>query len=234
MELDRYEEQEKNKSVLKLRITFFFVFFLVAVFAVFIITSVLQVSTVTRYICSQLALPTVQKALEIIDPDSFKKLAETLDGEDPYYEEARKALLELKEESNVLYLYTMAPEDENVYRYIIDGSGPPEDEDFSALGDLEDISEWDGAALATGRTKSTQMGTLDKSDLWDYTISAYEPILTKSGEFVGLIGCDIDASGIVSWIRTQVLWQLGIVVLLTAVGLVVYLTLIHRVNRSFD
>jgi methyl-accepting chemotaxis protein len=233
MELDRYEEREKNKATLKFRITFFFVFFLVAVFAVFIITSVLQTNTVTRYVCSQLAQPTVRRALAEINPESFERLVESMNPSDGYYIITQQRLYQIKEETNCQYLYTMAPLEGTVFRYIIDGSGPPGSEDFSEMGAEEDIGYWDKAAMDTVRTKKGQLGTLDQSEEWGATISAYEPILKENGELVGIVACDIDATDVVVWIKTQVLWQLGIVLLLVVVGLSVYITLIKKVDQSF-
>jgi sensor histidine kinase regulating citrate/malate metabolism len=233
MELDRYEEREKNKNTLKFRITFFFVFFLVAVFVVFILTSVLQSNTVTRYVCSQLALPTVRKALAEINPESFERFAESMDPSDGYYIITQQRLHQIKQETNCLYLYTMAPLDGTVFRYIIDGSGPPGSEGFSEPGTEEDLSYWDKAALDTVYTKTGQLGTLTQLEEWGATISAYEPILKENGELVGIVACDIDATDVISWIKTQVLWQLGIVLLLLVVGLTVYITLIKKVNQAF-
>ncbi|MDR2211349.1 MAG: hypothetical protein LBO65_07820 [Spirochaetaceae bacterium] len=234
MELDKYEELLKNKNTVKFQITFFFIFFLLAVFAVFIITSVLQVRTVTHFVCSRLALPTVKRALTVINPEAFDRLAKSLDKQDPYYETTRRQLLAIKEESKVLYLYTMAPAEENLYRYIIDGSTIPGDsENFSDLGQTEDISTWDAAIQEMIRTKTTGIGNLSKTDKWGFTVSAYEPILKSSGELAGFVGCDIDASEIVTWVRTQIIWQLGIVAVLVIVGLTAYIFLIRRIDRIF-
>ena len=233
MELTKMEEREKNKSSLKNSITFFFIFFLLAVFAVFVITSVLQVNTVAGYICSHYASPVVERARALIDLESFERLSKTLDPSDPYYREAQRKLHEIKEETNCLYLYTMAPESGSLFRYIIDGSDVIGGEYFSNLGAEEDLSGWDKAALRAFTTGKSQLGTVDRTESYGATLSAYEPILKGSGEVIGLIACDIDASEIVRWIRTQTLWQMAIVVLLVAVGLTAYLVVMKRVNQTF-
>ncbi|MDR0402832.1 MAG: hypothetical protein LBH35_04495 [Treponema sp.] len=234
MELDKFEEQEKRKSSLKFQLSLFFVFFFISIFTVFILTSVLQVNAVTRYVCSQLGVPTLDRALAEIDVDSFAALSKSLDADDPYYEQTRKRLLEIKESSGCLYLYTMAQEEGTVFNYIIDGSAEPDDlVNFSPIGSPEDLAEWDEAVLTTIRTKTFQMGTIDQNDRWGATISVYAPILEPDGEMAGFVGCDIDASGVISWIRTQVFWQLGIVVLFSIMGIVVYVVIIRKVNRIF-
>ena len=234
MEPNAFEEREKNKSTLKFRITFFFVFFLVAVFAVFVFTSVLQVNTVTKFICSHYALPTIEKAMDLIDAGAFERLSKTMDPSDPYYTETQQKLLEIKKEADCRYLYTMAQKKDTVFRYIIDGSDVPGGENFSVLGSEEDLSYWDKAALKAFTTGKGQMGTIDQNEDYGATISAYEPIFAKSGETIGLIACDVDATEIVEWIKTQVVWQLGIVLSVLAVGLVVYLTLMKLVNKCFS
>ena len=233
MELNALEAQEKNKNSLKFRITFFFVFFLSAVFAVFMLISVLQVTTVTRFISSHYARPPVDRALALINPESFEKLSKSLDSSDPYYTITQQRLYNVKQDTGCLYLYTMAQEEGSIFRYIIDGSDKFGGEKFSALGEKENLDDWETAALKAFTTGTIQYGTIDKTETYGSTISVYEPIINKSGKVIGIIACDLDAEEIVDWIRTQVIWQLVIVLALLAVGLVVYLTVIDKVNKSF-
>ena len=233
MELNALEAQEKNKNSLKFRITFFFVFFLSAVFLVFMVTSVLQVNTVTQFICSHYARPPVDRALALISPESFEKLSKSLDPADPYYSITQQRLYGVKQDTNCLYLYTMAQEEGSIFRYIIDGSDIFGGEHFSALGEMENLEEWDSAAMKAFTTGTIQYGTIDKTEVYGATISVYEPIINNSGEVIGIIACDLAAEEIVDWIKTQVLWQLIIVLALFAVGLLVYLAMIDKVNKSF-
>jgi hypothetical protein len=231
MVADEFEARERYIVSLKFRLTLFFIFFFIAIVGVFIITSVLQVSSVTRFVCSRLALPAVQGVSAIIDGDRFEAFCESPDAEDPYYENIRLQMLEIKERINCLYLYTMAPVTDDVWRYIIDGSAPPEDEEhFSPLGVEEDISVYDDAFFVTRRTKTIQLGSIDQNEIWGPLISSYAPILNSSGEFVGIIGCDLEADAVIAWIRTQVLWQLGVVAAFTILGLGVYLSLIKKIS----
>ncbi|MCL1812643.1 MAG: hypothetical protein FWG29_03885 [Treponema sp.] len=233
MELNALEAQEKNKSTLKFRITFFFVFFLSAVFAVFMITSVLQVNTVIQFVGAHYARPPVDRAQNLINPESFEKLAKSLNPSDPYYSITQQRLYGVKQDTDCLYLYTMAQEEGTIFNYIIDGSDRVGGEKFSPIGMKEDLDEWDSAAMKAFTTGTVQYGTIDKTEEYGSTISVYQPIIKKSGEVVGLIACDIAAEEIVEWIHTQVLWQLIIVFVLFSVGLIVYVTLIDKVNKSF-
>jgi methyl-accepting chemotaxis protein len=226
------ENMTRTSSGLKFRLTLFFIFFFFAIFAVFIITSVLQVNSVTRYICSQLGLPTVEQVRSLIDGNAFEALAASLDKNDPYYEETRLRMWEIKQKANCLYLYTMAPKDESTWRFIIDGSAPPEDEEnFSPLGSEEDISGYEAAFFAAINTRSVQLGQVDRTRDWGTVISTYGPIFNSSGKMVGLIGCDLEGDSVAAWIRTQVFWQLGVVVLFVIAALTVYILLIKKINR---
>ena len=234
MDLNLFDELEKNKSSLRIRITFFFIFFLMAVFAVFIITSVLQANTLTRFLGFRYAMPAVERAMELIDADAFERLIRTMDPTDPYYVETQQRFLEIKENTNVMYLYIMAQVEGTMFMYVIDGSDVPGGELFSALGDLEDLAFFDRAAMRAFTTGTTLIGAIDQQDEWGSLISVYAPIINHAGEVIGLLGSDVDASEIVQWIRTQVIWQLGIVFILIVVGLVVYLGVIKLLNKSFS
>jgi methyl-accepting chemotaxis protein len=237
---DKYEIRERTIATLKFRVTLFFFFFFIAIFAVFIITSVMQVNTVVRFVGSQLAIPTVERATELIDGNSFERVAYTLDPNESYYEKARKELYNLKLNTGCLYLYTMAPRQRgnlssSIYRYVIDGSAPPDDEkNFSPIGTEEDITLWETVFLEAALTKKIVLGNIDRSDMWGGLISAYGPIINSRGTVVGIIGCDLEAREIVDWVRNSVFWQLGIVLGFTALGLIVYINLLRRINRVYQ
>jgi hypothetical protein len=226
-----YEARERIIRSLKLRVTIFFVFFFIAIFTVFIITSVLQVNTVVRFVCSLIGMPAVQRVEALIDGDRFEAFCKSPDVLDPYYEETRLQMLAIRRTINCRYLYTMAPVTNEVWEYIIDGSTSPDDkEQFSPLGTEEDISAYDAAFFDTLREKRSQLGTIDQNETWGPLISAYAPILNSAGEVVGIIGCDLEAVAIIAWIRAQVTWQLGAVGLLILAGLAVYISLTRRLS----
>ncbi|MDR2184685.1 MAG: hypothetical protein LBO80_03315 [Treponema sp.] len=235
MALDEAAIRSRELASLRFRLTLFFIFFFVAVFGVFIITSVLQINTVIRFVCSRIALPAVSQAAGMIDGDRFEALAKSLDPQDPFYEETRLKMLEIKERVNCLYLYTMAPAEGAVFRYIIDGSAPPEDADnFSPLGTEEDIGSYDAAFMETVRTKKTTVGTIDQNETWGTTLSVYAPILNSSGRLVGIAGCDLEADSITAWIRTQAVWQIGAAAAFVLFGVAVYISLLRKLDEVFE
>jgi len=77
------------------------------------------------------------------------------------------------------------------------------------------------------------MASMVQSEEWGATINSYGPIVNSRGEAVGIVGCDLDATEIIRWIRAQVMWQLGMVFAAVLLGLIVYISLVRRINRSF-
>ncbi|MDR1389664.1 MAG: hypothetical protein LBJ31_06775 [Treponema sp.] len=229
MEPGKYAELDQARGSLKFMVTLFFIFFFVAIFIVFIFTSVLQVNTLTEYICSQVGLPTLRQAAELVDGESFEKLTRTMDSGDPYYDKTRLALKELKERTGSRFIYTMAPKEGSVFFYIVDG-GDPGETGFSELGDEEDIGEWDDAALATFRTGEVHVGALSIDPDWGWTLSAYGPIIS-GGETIGIVAVDLDSEPIMRYIRTQVFWQAAVVAAATLFGLLIYLLIRRRIGK---
>jgi len=173
----------------------------VLILSVFIIamsalTSVLGIRQMTKAVSETFALQgetIIEKAVSIIDGDAFEALAKSLDSDDPYYEVTRVKLLEIKELTGCVYLYTMAQVNGNNWQYIIDGSGEPDDPDnFSALGDEEDTSSYDDAfrrVLVSGKIES---GNLVEQEEWGWLVSIYAPIKNSTGKIVGIAGCDFN------------------------------------------
>jgi methyl-accepting chemotaxis protein len=231
---DKYEIRDQITSGLKSRVTFLFFFFFISIFAVFIITSVMQVNTVVRFLGSQMAIPTVRLAQGIIDGDAFEALSKSVDKNDPSYETMRLRLLELREKSSCKFLYSMSRVNEKMYRFIIDGSDLPGGKDFSPLGTEEDVSEYESAFFKAMESGEIMLGSIEQSETWGRLISAYAPVRNSKGSVVGVIGCDLDASEVVSWIRQQVLWQAGMIAVFIVVGLAVYLVLLQRIDRIYQ
>ena len=230
---DIHEFHERTISALKFRATALFFFFVIAIFSVFVITSVMQVNTVIRFISSEIALPTVKMVQGMIDGDAFKRLSISLDEEDTFYKEMREAMLDIKSRTGCLYLYTMAPVDETTYRFIIDGSAPPGHPDFSRLGALEKVDAYESVFFDVMGSKEILLGSIEQNERWGEIISAYGPIFNAAGETVGLIGCDIGASPITAWIRRQVLWQIGVITAFIVLGLAVYFLLVRKINGIY-
>jgi len=174
----------------------FIVFFSVFIIALSLITAMLGIRQLSKTVSDTFAAQgvfIVEKAASLIDGDSFEALAISRDADDPFYEETRIKLLQLKQFSNCVYLYTMAPVEGNTWKFVIDGSVEPDDtENFSNLGDEEDTGAYDASfrrMLVSGKTES---GNLVKQEGWGWLISVYTPIKNSAGKTVGVAACDFD------------------------------------------
>jgi methyl-accepting chemotaxis protein len=197
------------------------------------IMSVLGIRQMTKAVSETFAaqgVSIVEKAVSIVDGDAFEALAKSLDVDDPFYEETRVQLLKIKELSGCVYLYTMAHVDRDTWRYIIDGSGEPDDpENFSAMGEEEDTSSYDaafGRVLISGKTES---GILVKQEGWGWLVSVYAPIKNSAGKMVGIIGCDFDGEHLHSTIVTNNRRQVIIAGISVLFGLVLVLFLLRQI-----
>ncbi|MDR1278567.1 MAG: methyl-accepting chemotaxis protein, partial [Treponema sp.] len=151
---------------------------------------------------------------------------------DPWYEEIRKAMYELKLGSRCEYLYTMAAiqDSEYEYRFIIDGSAPPDDEEnFSPLGLEENVEDYDAAFFRTLRTGKTEVSGLVFQDGWGWMISIYTPILNSGGEIAGIVGCDFDAEELYRIIVAQVLRGSLFSLFFIAAGLILMLIFLRMI-----
>ena len=187
----------------------------IALFSVFIIvlsvvTSILGILELSRAVEDTFAVQGIfiaERAATLVDGDSFEALTKSLDGSDPFYEETRIKLLELKEATGCKYLYTMAPLNgdmrNSVWLFIIDGSAEPEDEEnFSAIGDKEDVSEYDDAFIEVLASGKTEVSKLVNQGEWGWLVSAYTPIKNSAGKTVGIVGCDFDGDYLYNAIKT--------------------------------
>jgi methyl-accepting chemotaxis protein len=180
-------------------------------------------------LCAEQGYPIAKKASEAIDGDKFEALTKSLSTDDPYYEEARQALLTIKQTINCQYLYTMAPIKGSLYRYIIDGSCEPGEEGFSALGDEDDISNF-----GKGPTEAMTDGDYHSSGLenqveWGYTISTYKGIKNSKGQVVGFIGVDFNVETILEMLYKRVTYIVIVSLIVLACGIILIVLFTSRI-----
>ena len=193
-------------------------------FGLFILSSCIIMGVFSAYsiintgvaLCAEQGFPIAKKASEAIDGDKFEALTKSLSDEDPYYEEARQALLTIKETINCQYLYTMAPISGSLYRYIIDGSCEPGEEGFSYIGDEDDISNFGKGPVEAMQDGGYHSSGLENQEEWGYTISTYKGIKNSKGQVVGFIGVDFEVETILEMLYRRVLY-IGIVSLIVLV-----------------
>jgi hypothetical protein len=227
-------ENEKERS-LRLQFTLFFVFFVIILYGVIIITTLQQINGITGVLSAQLGLPVVEETAALIDGDAFEQLSKNPDPLNPYYEQTRQRMLAIKERSQCLYLYTMAPLPgaKTIYRYIIDGSAAPDDKDnFSPPGDEEDISGYLKYVVKTMNTQTTQTSSIDFTPHWGWVITAYAPIVNSSGISVGFVGCDFRVESIYEQLWARFIRQLVICTLFVFLASAAYFYLVNKVNKQ--
>jgi methyl-accepting chemotaxis protein len=216
-------EAVKKRQSLKTRFIVFFTVFLVVLCVATSFETVQNISKIASDIFAAQGRSVVEKAAAFIDGDAFEALVTSLDPDDPFYEETRQKLYALKQSSSCIYLYTMAPMEGNEWYYIIDGSAPPDDlENFSALGDTDDVSGYDDAFFLTWETGTTQSGAPALQADWGWLISSYAPIKNSAGVTIGLAGIDFPAEELERMIRFEVTKRILIGAASLAVGLGIF------------
>lgn len=150
--------------------------------------------------------PAVQNVVNYINGDEFENFLGVMDAEDPYYEEVRLWMRDLKDSVGCAYLYTLARMPDGTYQYIIDGSCDPDDEEnFSALGEEEDLSSWGKEILDVFETGELTTTRFENQEGWGWMISAYEGIKNSSGQVVAVVGCDFGVTDLMTKLRNQIL-----------------------------
>jgi methyl-accepting chemotaxis protein len=215
---------------LKFRFIMFFSVFIVAMSVITAILGIRQISKAVSDTFAMQGVSIVEKAAAFVDGDAFEALAKSRDSNDPFYEETRVKLLQLKDFTSCLYLYTMAPVKDNIWAFVIDGSAEPDDiENFSNIGDEEDTSAYDDAfrrVLVSGKTES---GNLVNQEEWGWLVSIYAPIKNSAGKIVGIAACDFDGEYLHNTIIKNGKRQSFIGVISVLFGLVLALFLLRQI-----
>jgi methyl-accepting chemotaxis protein len=215
---------------LKIRFIVIFSAFIIAVCVVVSVVSMGETSTIAMEIFSQRGRTAVKEVGALIDSESFLGLTRTLSMADPFFVDTQAKMLDLKNKTGALYLYTMARKRDSIFIYVIDGSAAVDDEDvFSPLGAEEDTSEYDSAFFATLATKTTQVSDLTYQQGWGWLISVYEPILDSNGNIAGIIGCDFAADFLRNTLRAHVIKFVVMGVVFSAAGFIVLAVMLRLI-----
>ncbi|URN95231.1 MAG: methyl-accepting chemotaxis protein [Candidatus Pristimantibacillus lignocellulolyticus] len=160
-------------------------------------------------------------ASKIIDVEQFQELSSSME-RNTYYDTLQAQLQQIRETNGLKYLYTMISKELNgnaSYYYIVDGTDPQSDY-FSALGDEE--LETDEAMHNTLKTGEVKIGTLDYTEAFGATLSAYLPIIASDGQIIGIIGADFDATNVYALLKQnkQDMFMMSVVIVLISILLV--------------
>ena len=222
----------KFYNSLNFQFVLIFSIFILALVATTSILSLRQLAEAVEMVFAENGIHIVKRAVSFIDGDAFEALTISLDEEDPFYEETRVKLLDLKNSSGCMYLYTMAPLEGDTWLFIIDGSTEPEDEEgFSPIGEEEDISEYDDSFLRVFASGQIEAAKLTEQGDWGWLVSIYAPIINSAGRVVGVVGVDFDGESLRTTIleaqKKQILFG-GISITLGLIMIMLFLRLIFR------
>ncbi|GHU66348.1 hypothetical protein FACS189447_07000 [Spirochaetia bacterium] len=210
----------KLAKSLKFRFVLFFSVFIIILCVVSSYISLQSAVSMATNVFNEQGINIMQKAVDLVDGNAFEALIKSRNSDSDFYIETQARLLNLKNNSTAVYLYTMAPVGGSDYQYVIDGSDEIGSEDFSPFGETEDTSGYDEAFARCWQTKTiTYSAPADQED-WGWLISIYAPIFNSSGTMVGIAGCDFEAEKLLSDIRMETVRQIILGVIFMAVGLV--------------
>ncbi|WP_168714404.1 methyl-accepting chemotaxis protein [Niallia nealsonii] len=195
-----------------------------------LLTSFISLRTSTETITSSLgdqALSILQQAVKVMDPNKYEELT-LASSETDYYYKLRKTLNEIRETNGLVYLFTMDRQKSSngyTYRYIVDGM-PLDSEDASALGTVEDTNY--PLLVKAFETGKQQVGQMSYSDEYGALITAYMPIKSSTGDVIGVIGADLDATKVYSSMKKNKIELL----LITLCVLIISIILIYFATIS--
>ncbi|MCR4734405.1 MAG: HAMP domain-containing protein [Treponema sp.] len=214
---------------LRTRFIIFFGLFIIISCTVLGLISVVSIMNTGIVLSEEQGYPVAKKALSAIDGDKFEQFLKNPSEDNPFYEETRLALLDIKTTVNCEYLYTMTQVEGTNFMYIIDGSCDPSDEEnFSPLGTVEDIKYYGPAPLASNKDGEIHSSGLVNQPDWGWVISTYVGIKNSRGKVVGIIGIDFNVDSIFSMLNGRVV----LIAIITNIFLFLGLFLVIRFTGS--
>lgn len=152
---------------------------------------------------------------KVIDADLLQTMTTASEGSEEY-DEILAAMTSIREECGIQYLYTLYTDGSRVY-YGIDSDTT---ESHNVFGTPFEVSYQELQGVFQGEPYvQDYIDSTPDGDL----ISAYMPITNSSGEVIGIVGCDYDASGVLArldTIRHQT-------IIITVISLIVVLIIIN-------
>jgi methyl-accepting chemotaxis protein len=158
------------------------------------------------------------RAMKMIDLDKYSTIKPE-EGPNEYYNQLRLQFNELKETNGVQYLFTMARKETNSgfeYYYVVDGY-PLNSEEASSLGEVEENHY--SHLIESFEKKQTVIGELSYDKEYGALITAYVPIIDKSGNMLGVVGVDLDATSVYELLQKETRNQIIVTAIILAIGL---------------
>ncbi len=162
-------------------------------------------------------------ATKVIDAEQIVELsAEKIGSEE--YNELFNAMLGIKKDCGIQYLYTLYTNGEKVY-YGVDADDTDRVNDYGAVFEVsyqELKPVFDGEMFVQDYIDSTDDGDL---------ISAYMPLVDSNGNVVSIVGCDYDASGVMARLDLALARVIQISLICLVIALVILYVLVDKVIK---
>lgn len=163
-------------------------------------------------------------AVKVIDGDLVSALepgCENTEG----YQTLLNTMRDIQEDCGIAFLYTLYTDGKWVYY----GADSDDTSGQHKVGDTFEVSYEELADVFGGR--SYVQDYIDSTEDGDL-ISVYKPIWDSTGNLVGILGCDYDASSVVERLNTILVQVAGISAICLAAALVILGLVVGRIMRS--
>ena len=183
------KETSQNRLVLIL-----FIISSVVVMGLCIFTSI-NLNLISKYAyldTEERLLALSQYAAKYVSAQELNELQEPADMEKPIYAEIKQRLADFADVKNLIYVYYMRNNDNNMAQYIIDNILTDDSDNLSS-----DPFEWEEKAwLSLNGTAIAEME--EYLEGYEHLISAFAPVFDDSGKVIAVAGVDIDDRRIVT------------------------------------
>ena len=180
----------------KLKFLLFLILFLGITCSALIVFSIKNTKQTTISIFSERGESLLKNVISQIDMEQYERLCKNLDKDDPYFDELYAIFHNIKETSDCKYLYTMKQVSGNNFAYVIDGTDQADEENYSEIGTIEDISDYAEQPLKCMTQKVVLNSGLENNEDWGWMLTVYAPIVNASGKVLGFAGVDFAIEGL--------------------------------------
>lgn len=181
---------------------------------------------------NEIAKTIAEQSVMQIDIEEYIKEIElgVTEPDSSYYLALREQMNKHRQATGLRYLYTMGREQtQNGYNYfyMVDGL-PVGDENESLIGELEDNADILPDVEKAFSTGATQI-SMTSEGKYGSLISSYVPMISQSGEVIGVMGADLDATAI----YMNMAQQKRNLYLIIAGALLISIIIVYALSRYF-
>lgn len=180
----------------KVRFLSFVLLFMAAICTALIVIAVQNTKETSINIFSDRGKNILNQAIEQIDIEQYKRISNSLDKNDPYFDELYTIFNTIKENTDCKYLYTMKQIEGTKFAYVVDGTNQNDRKNYSEIGTIEDIADWAEEPLLCIKEKKILNSGLEENEEWGMMLSVYAPIIDDSGKVLGFAGVDFAIEGL--------------------------------------